>query len=439
MSVTDMPDNGTGVIQAGGSRFETFSFTEPHAIEIIARLRETQGDVRGRAFIVNLDQIIVRLGAKWETKADLVHEHLRKSFMQKFQEPNWCAQLQENLWLASTIGVTSRQGALKCAEIWHEAGQFFVGDISDTRLPLFEILVEEADRLKLRQIDLNTYFDRDEDFGPRSAIRPLGATGQEAEPVRLGEPPGTMTSLDRPKFASSMITIGGKDLHVACSVEPVFELKNLSMIGHRLEPLVIDRTGNVQLDGKALKGMDWGDREKVDLANVEQGLQLLRSRSPDQRKILIVVPIAFSTMASARSRNKAVADVSRAASDMGMKVLYEIRGLAGVPSHRILEVISLIKPYCMTVVGHVGSELRAIQAVRQCGFSGVCVTYDGVERSQTALVDYLKDLSIAAKGSAGACMVQGFDSLRQVAVARLAGVSHASVKTSALQATGTRS
>jgi len=195
----------------------------------------------------------------------------------------------------------------------------------------------------------------------------------------------------------------------------------------------------VQLDGKALKGMDWGDREKVDLANVEQGLQLLRSRSPDQRKILIVVPIAFSTMASARSRNKAVADVSRAASDMGMKVLYEIRGLAGVPSHRILEVISLIKPYCMTVVGHVGSELRAIQAVRQCGFSGVCVTYDGVERSQTALVDYLKDLSIAAKGSAGACMVQGFDSLRQVAVARLAGVSHASVKTSALQATGTRS
>lgn len=433
-----MKDRIPGVIQAGGSGFETLTVTEPEAIEIIARLRETQGDVRGRAFIVNLDQIIVRLGAKWEVKQGLVHEHLRKSFMQKLQEPNWCAQLQDNLWVASTIAVGSRQGALKCAEIWHEAGQFFVGDISDTRLPLFEILVEEADRLKLRQIDLNTFFDRDEDFGPKSTVRPLGVSGQDAGTDRTSQAVGTMTAMNRPILSSSTISIGGKDLHVACSVEPVFELKNLSMIGHRLEPVVIDRTGNVQLDSKALKGMDWGDREKVDLANIEQGLQLLRSRSPGQRKILIVVPVAFSTMASARSRNKAIADVSKAASDMDMKVLYEIRGLAGVPSHRILEVISLIKPYCMTVVGHVGSELRAIQAVRQCGFSGVCVTYDGVERSQTVLEDYLKDLSVAAKASAGACMVQGLDNLRQMAVARLAGVSHASVKASALQATGAR-
>ena len=433
-----MKNRISGVIQAGGSGFETLTVTEPEAIEIIARLRETQGDVRGRAFIINLDQIIVRLGAKWEVKQGLVHEHLRKSFMQKLQEPNWCAQLQDNLWIASTIAVGSRQGALKCAEIWHEAGQFFVGDISDTRLPLFEILVEEADRLKLRQIDLNSFFDRDEDFGPKSTVRPLGVSGQDAGTDRTSEAVGTMIAMNRPVLSSSTITIGGKDLHVACSVEPVFELKNLSMIGHRLEPVVIDRTGNVQLDSKALKGMDWGDREKVDLANIEQGLQLLRSRSPGQRKILIVVPVAFSTMASARSRNKAIADVSKAASDLGMKVLYEIRGLAGVPSHRILEVVSLIKPYCMTVVGHVGSELRAIQAVRQCGFSGVCVTYDGADRSQTVLEDYLKDLSVAAKASAGACMVQGFDNLRQMAVARLAGVSHASVKASALQATGAK-
>lgn len=433
-----MKDHVAGVIHAGASGYETLSVTEPEAIAIIARLRETQGDVRGRAFIVNLDQIIVRLGTKWDIKGDLVHEHLRKSFTQRFQEPNWCAQLQDNLWLASTIGVASRQGALKCAEIWHEAGEFFVGDISDTRLPLFEILVEEADCLKLRQIDLATFYDRDEDFGPKSTVKALGASGQDSVAVPIRHAIGATTTVSRPALSSSVIMIGGKDLHVACGVEAVFELKNLSMIGHRLEPFVIDRTGHVQLDSKALRGMDWGDREKVDLANIEQGLQLLRARSPGQRKILIVVPVAFSTMAAARSRNKAVADVSAAAAEMGMKVLYEIRGLAGVPSHRILEIVSLIKPYCMTIVGHVGSDPKAIQAVRQCGFAGVCVTYDGAERTQAGLETYLRDLSVAAKASVGACMIQGFDNLRQVAVARMAGVSHASVKASALQATGAR-
>ena len=39
---------------------------------------------------------------------------------------------------------------------------------------------------------------------------------------------------------------------------------------------------------------------------------------------------------------------------------------------------------------------------------------------------------VAAKVSAGACMVQGFDNYRQMAIARLAGVTHASMKTAAL-------
>ncbi len=41
-------------------------------------------------------------------------------------------------------------------------------------------------------------------------------------------------------------------------------------------------------------------------------------------------------------------------------------------------------------------------------------------------------LSAAAKASAGACMIQGFDNYRQMAVARLAGVTHASIKAAAL-------
>lgn len=439
MSAVDVSGETAGLLMPVANGFQLLTVTESEQIEIIARLRETQGDVRGRAFAINLDQIIVRLGAKWEAKEDLVHENLRKAFLQKFQEPNWCAQLQDNIWIASTIAVGSRQGALKCAEIWHDAGQFFVGDISDTKLPLYELLVEDANRLKLRQIDLNSFFDRDEDFAPRSAVRPQTVASEVEEKPRAPTSVGTMVSIARTPSSVSFMSIGGRDLSIACAVEPVFELKNLGMIGHRLEPNVIDRTGNVQLDGKALKGMDWADREKVDLANIEQGLHLLRTRAPGTRKILVVVPVAFSTMASARSRTKATSDVSRAAAEMGMKVLYELRGLAGVPSHRILDIVSLIKPTCMTVVGHVGTEVKAIQVVKNCGFSGVCITYDGVSRDPEVLQAYLTDLSAAAKSAAGACMVQGFDNLRQMAVARLAGVSHASVKTSALQSTGTRS
>ena len=438
MTNPEVKDDASGIVQIGQSGIHTLTVTEPEGVEIIARLRETHGDVRGRAFLINLDQIIVRLGPRWEAKEDMVRQLLAANFAQRFQEPNWCAQILDNAWLAVAVTATARAGALKCAEIWYETGQFFVGDVSDAKLPLYEVLVEDAAHLKLRPIDLATYFDRGDDFGAASAVRPQIAPVEDATSARENLAVGTMTAIQRPTPASAPVVIGGRTLHVACAVEPVFELKNLSMIGHRLEPVVIDRTGNVHLDSKAMKGMDWTDREKVDIANIEEGLRLLRVRSPGQRKILIVVPVAFSTLASARGRSQATSAVSKAAAEMAMKVLYEVRGLDGVPAHRILEIVSLIKPYCMTVVGHVGADRRAIQAVRQCGFSGVCVTYDGAVRDQSALQDYLTDLSATAKAAAGACMVQGFDNLRQLAVARLAGVSHASVKASALQATGAR-
>ena len=432
----DQETIGPGIVRVGSSGLHTLNVTTPEGIGIITRLRETHGDVRGRAFLLNLDQIIVRLGPRWEAKRALVREHLNTNFAHRFQEPDWCAEILENGWLAIALTAGARAGALKCAEIWRETAEFFVGDLTDTQLPLFEVLVEAADRLKLSQIDLNTYFDRGEDFGARSAVRPQMTAPEPDAALRANLGVGTMTSMQRAPMTSAPVVIAGRDLQVACAVEPVFELKNLSMIGHRLEPLVIDRTGNIHLDSKALKGMDWADREKVDLANISEGLRLLRVRSPSQRKILIVVPVAFSTMASARGRAHATAAVSKAATEMGMKILYELRGLAGVPSHRVMEIVSLIKPYCMTVVGHVGCDRRSIDAVRQCGFSGVCLTYDGVARDQDTLQDYLKELSTCAKAAAGACMIQGFDNLRQLAVARLAGVSHASVKTSALLATG---
>lgn len=135
--------------------------------------------------------------------------------------------------------------------------------------------------------------------------------------------------------------------------------------------------------------MDWNLREQVDVANIEQGLKLIRLKEPEARKMLMVVPAAFSTFASNRARARITQEVSRAATEMNLKVLFEVRGLDGVPPHRILEIVSLIKPFCMTVVGSVLADRKAIAALHKCGLSGVCLEYDGVKRDDAALNDYL--------------------------------------------------
>jgi len=408
---------------------EPLILTHEDAVEIIDRLRETHVDTTGHAFLLKLDTLIVRLGAKWEQKAELVFEHLKTGFERAHEEPNWCIGINGDAWLALLPTIGSRKGALAVAEFWRELCGFFVGDMSAIDVPLYEVRAEDVDRFSIKKIDLKTWFDAPEDEGGPIKARAGAFQAADAE-GRDGA--GGAQKAQRPMMVAATVTYGGRNLKIASSVEPLFEMKKMAMIGHRLEGLVMENLDNTLLDRKALANLDWGLREQVDVLNVEQGLKLLRMRSPEQRKMLMVVPAAFSTFASNRARTKITQDVARASAEMGLKVLFEVRGLDGVPPHRVLEIVSLIKPFCMTAVGSVSADRKAIAALAKCGLSGVCVEYDGVKRDEEALKEHLAMLSAAAKASAGACMMQGFDNYRQMAVARLAGVTHASIKAAAL-------
>ncbi|WP_232037103.1 hypothetical protein [Asticcacaulis excentricus] len=415
--------------QGSAAEPERLVLEREDAVNIIERLRETRVSARGHAFLLKLDTLIVRLGSKWDVKSELVYEHLKTGFERRFQEPNWCLRINDDAWLAIIPTEGSRRGALSVTEMWRDLGNFFVGDVSEVPVPLYEVQVEDVDRFLLNPIDLKTWFDRPE-AGPERVKPITGETTGEA--VRTPGQGPQMTNIQRPVMVAATVTLANRTLRIASSNEPLFEMKKMVMIGHRLEPLVVEASDNTLLDRKALANMDWGLRELVDITNIEQGLKILRMREADQRKMLMVVPAAFSTFASQRARQKITHEVAKAANEMGLKVLFEVRGLDGVPPHRVLEIVSLIKPFCMTVVGHVSSDRKVISALAKCGLSGVCIEYDGVKRDDDALSEYLGQLAAAAKQAAGACMVQGFDSYRQMAVARLAGITHASMKAAAM-------
>ena len=420
------PTDAAAMPRAASGAREALIIEHDDAVEIIERLRETHVDINGHTFLLKLDTLIVRLGAKWEDKREQVFDHLKVAFERAHPEPNWCIQINEDCWLGMLPESGSRKGALAMAEFWRELCSFFVGDMSALEIPLYDVLAEDVDRLSLKKINLATYFPSDDADNAPIKVR------QGASSAEDGRADGASAGGQRPLIVATSLSHAGRNLKVASSVEPLFEMKKMVLIGHRLESLVMENFDNTLLDRKALANLDWGLREMVDILNIDQGLKLLKLRSPEQRKMMMVVPAAFSTFASARARQKITQEVQKAAVEMGLKVLFEVRGLDGVPPHRVLEIVSLIKPFCMTVVGSVSPDRKVIAGLTKCGLSGVCVEYDGAKRDEDNLRDYLGGLAATAKLSAGACMVQGFDNYRQMAVARLAGVTHASMRTAAL-------
>ncbi|HVZ28879.1 MAG TPA: hypothetical protein VG839_00695 [Asticcacaulis sp.] len=424
------PDDGLALPVLTESGREQLPLQHEDAVIIVERLRETHVDITGHAFLLKLDTLIVRLGTKWEQKAEFVFEHLKAGFEKAFEEPNWCIKINDDAWMAMLPVVGSRKGALAVADMWRDLCGFFVGDMSALEVPIYEVLVENVDLFSLKKIDLNTWYGPpDAEQGPLKT-RAGGLQGEGAQGDAASG--GQGQQVNRPVIVAATVNYAGRTLKVASAVEPLFEMKKMVMIGHRLEAMVMENLDNTLLDRKALANLDWNLREQVDLVNIDQGLKLMRLKTPEQRKMMMVVPAAFSTFASARARHRITTEVAKVAAELGLKVLFEVRGLDGVPPHRILEIVSLIKPFCMTVVGSVSPDRKVITSLNKCGLSGVCIEYDGAKRDEEALKDYLLALSTAAKASAGACMVQGFDNYRQMAVARLAGVTHASMKTAAL-------
>ena len=401
------------------------------AVEIIERLRETHADAMGRAYVIHLDQLAARLGDKWSAKRDLVHQHLKTSFERKFPEPNWCIQVTEDSFLAVILTLGEHKGALNAAELWYTTGQFFVGDVSGAAPPLYEAIADDVDLMRLIPIDLNKYFDRAEARPLRPSAAPL-PNAADLPDARGTFMPGTMKTMQRPLTAGALISAGGWNLRVSSAIEPVFEMKKLAMIGHRLEPVVVETATNVSLDARAIANMDWGDREQIDINNIEQGIKLLQMRTPDQRRMMMIVPAAFSTFASAKARARMMPLVTAAGREMGLKILFEIRHLNGVPMGRISEIVSLLKPYCMTTMGQVTAEPRAMAGLKGSGLAGICLDFDGAPRGDAALETWLAPLAAAARAATGACMIHGLDNLHQMAVARQAGVSHAAIKASTI-------
>lgn len=76
------------------------TLAQEYAAEIIERLRETHVDAMGRAYLLRLDLFIKRLGSKWESKRDLVFDHLKTAFERKFPEPDWCIRVNDDSFLA---------------------------------------------------------------------------------------------------------------------------------------------------------------------------------------------------------------------------------------------------------------------------------------------------------------------------------------------------
>jgi hypothetical protein len=138
------------------------------------------------------------------------------------------------------------------------------------------------------------------------------------------------------------------------------------------------------------------------------------------------VPISYASAASQRGRELALQILRRHREAARETCLIEIAHLdAGVPPSRLLEIVSLVKPFCVGVLARVRPNLKALEAVKACGLRGLVLEAHGLGRGPE-LGPRLKAFADAARGIAPNLIVHGLDGPGLIGVAATAGFTHAS-------------
>lgn len=391
------------------------AFVEYSDIKIAERLRGTHFDINGQVFLLSFEILINRLGARWNAKKDLIWEHVQSCFDRRFTKSDWCMQVSETSWIFVLPSKMPQQGAKLTAAIFEDTLQFFVGEINYSNLPLFEVYVDSVSRLYLKRVPIEAYQIA---ISPNANVSAIDTKNIELR-TENNSNSGVSLGIESIEISDS--------LAVYSAIEPIYVTKDMTIIGHRIKPYVIDLRSGIALNKKIILGLPQNVREEIDIANVKIGVRQITQFPREQRKILLTVPLGFSTINSGAARGKILSFLSETSKEFGLSTLFEVRNLEKVPEYRIVETLSFLRPHCKAIIGHIGSDLNSANELKGCRLGGIGLDFEALKRDANSLPAYVRTLLGLTKIIPGSYIMNGFENVSQIESASKIGITHATL------------
>ncbi|HXQ17517.1 MAG TPA: hypothetical protein VN814_23105, partial [Caulobacteraceae bacterium] len=219
----------------------------------------------------------------------------------------------------------------------------------------------------------------------------------------------------------------GCRVRVSCVLEPIFELRTYGRIGNRIARSVIRMGEEEVLTPAELQNLSRADIQRIDLATIARGLDRLRAEANGERQLSLIIPVSYISL-SHRAGRAALADLLREAKALVQAgVIVEVCDIEGVPQAALLEATSLIRPYCIFLIGRLNdAPYNALGNLQNAGLSGV--SFDAPQIVGDAeFMGWTKAAVHAAKRVAKSVIIYRLGSTRQAGMAALLGASHASL------------
>lgn len=360
----------------------------------------------GKVNLIALDAIVERLGPRWTLRRDQIHEHVDRTLLRRLQSSGYHVRVSETDFLICQPELGRFAGQAACLQFLREILTYFIGDGAQADSSVLQVTKVSATEIQ------------------GSRVR--------ASEVEQGERMEREASAPSPRAMdrwTPFVAADGRELSVTCDLEPVFELRSFGRIGYRMARRVQVAGSGEVLTAAMVRTLPPGDILRIDLATVAHGINRLMVAQSDERQPGLIVPVSFTSLSSQRGRAEIARLLVEVRALVERGVICQIGDIEGVPECSLIQVVALIRPYCLLVVGHLDTGAPAaatLRGLKRSGLQGLSVDCPhGL--SEAALLRWMTTTIQSVLQVVKSALLYSVASPRHAAFAAQLGATHASI------------
>ncbi|MBI1404718.1 MAG: hypothetical protein GC145_01165 [Caulobacter sp.] len=247
---------------------------------------------------------------------------------------------------------------------------------------------------------------------------------QTTEAATRPDPPAGLEAMRGPRVRVRLAASVGGDLLIDGRLRPAIGLKEGGLRGRALVYRLSEVEGeHRRLDPASLNSVD---AERVDMAAMEAAFSALEPQVPGERPPLLILPVNWTTLRSAKSRRRLLRRVAVGQIEHGVLALCEVIGLdPGAPRTVLHEVTGGLKPIFRGVLARTRPDPAMVRHLAGCGFTGATILADRLETAENDKEMLRRVLMLQSIGPG--ILIHGVGSVLALGAARTAGASWASL------------
>lgn len=387
---------------APSSRTDRVDSADAHAV--LERLDGSEALSAGAVNIIGLDAIRDHLGDRWPAKRARVWEHVERDLAKRLSPNDSFFQLDEASFLVAMPTTSKHLAQAACLAILKDVLKFFLGESNMRDVMVRVVSTVAGGEVVSEAVDPQSIIE--------NAARAAGAIGDQATPHVEWKPP-----LAGRTHSMSFMTEQRQKAEVRMGVEGVWNLRRGLVTSFVVERVIAPHLNHPT------------DVMRADNAVMAYGAELLGEHRHQGGRLTLHLPISYSSAAIRQSRERVLATFSPVKDLLRGTLLFEIVDLdAGVPPSRLMEVVAMIRPFCMGVLARVKPTRTALAAVRGCGLQGVVLDALDIDRPAAEMGPMMRAFSEVALAAAPNVLVHNLADETLIDLAAKAGMTHASAR-----------